>query len=446
MSYRSYYRWHAVLPALILFCSTAGAEESSQAIQQNIDDLIRTNSCVGCDLRGADLNRMILIDADLSNADLSGATFYLADLSGANLSGANLRDAKFGGADLANADLRGADLRGALLDGAFLKGSLMDGKVVEATAKGPDVEVEASEKVYIPDESKPKEVIDQNQAALAEPVEKVEDVASQKAEVEQDREMDDTADVIEQKQDDDSVGTASTATAAATSFSAAEERPKELMDQKKSVATDESVKAEAAAAVSQPGQAPPVKSPAPVKEAQVEGLQQSTPLQSDAAKPGPEEAEPVAQVDMRTNEKVQETTPVEKIATAPQEQQETGAEAEVTGAVAVEAMVEKLLDTNRCYECNLAGVDLSGEDLSGSDLEGSDLSGAILNDTDLAGTNLKGVSLRGAQMRSADLRRADLYKADLSGADLTEADFRGALIDEADFNGAIGYQPSLMVE
>jgi len=112
--------------------------------------------------------------------------------------------------------------------------------------------------------------------------------------------------------------------------------------------------------------------------------------------------------------------------------------------VASEQTIEKLLDENRCYRCNLSGVNLSRKDLSGADLEGSDLSGAILVDTDLTGANLKGVSLQGAQLKNADLRKADLYKADLSNADLTDADFRGTQLDEANFSGAQGYHPSVM--
>ena len=141
-----------------------------------------------------------------------------------------------------------------------------------------------------------------------------------------------------------------------------------------------------------------------------------------------------------------ETDLADEIVEAPEEVSPAGADTVLATVSSSEQIIEKLLDSKRCYECNLMGVDLSGKDLSGADLEGSDLSGAVLNKTDLAGTNLKGVSLRGAQLRAADLRKADLYKADLSEADLTDADFRGAQTDEADFSGALGYQPPLMVE
>ncbi|MFC1832973.1 pentapeptide repeat-containing protein, partial [Thermodesulfobacteriota bacterium] len=179
MTLRSYPGFCAALLVLTMYCSTVSADENSQAIQQNIDNLVRTNACAGCNLTGADLNRMILTGADLSGANLSGATFFLADLSEANLSGANLRDAKFGGADLANADLRGADLRGALLDGAFIQGSIMDGSVVEGQPVASDLPDEITEKVYIPDQAQPKEVMDQKKAAVAEDSAKIEEVAAE---------------------------------------------------------------------------------------------------------------------------------------------------------------------------------------------------------------------------------------------------------------------------
>ena len=81
MKLRSYSGVSVVMLALTMSTTPALGNDISPAIQQNIDNLIRTNSCVGCDLRGADLNRMILSGADLSNADLSGANLYETDLS-----------------------------------------------------------------------------------------------------------------------------------------------------------------------------------------------------------------------------------------------------------------------------------------------------------------------------------------------------------------------------
>ncbi|MDH3327973.1 MAG: pentapeptide repeat-containing protein [Desulfobulbaceae bacterium] len=101
-------------------------------------------------------------------------------------------------------------------------------------------------------------------------------------------------------------------------------------------------------------------------------------------------------------------------------------------------LVEKLLDDNRCVECDLSGVDLSGRNLDEADLERANLQGANLSGADLSEANLKGVDFRGADLRNADLREADLYRANLSEADLTGARFEEAMIDMVFSTGAIG--------
>jgi uncharacterized protein YjbI with pentapeptide repeats len=101
-------------------------------------------------------------------------------------------------------------------------------------------------------------------------------------------------------------------------------------------------------------------------------------------------------------------------------------------------LVERLLDEDRCVDCDLTGVDLSGKSLSKVDLERAKLQGANLEGVNLKKANLKGADLRGANLKGANLRKADLYRTDFTGADLTEADLEGALIDSADFSGATG--------
>jgi uncharacterized protein YjbI with pentapeptide repeats len=65
---------------------------SSAVRGENADDLqtlISTGSCAGCNLAGANLSGV-----DLSGADLTGASLYGANLVGANLIGAVLTGAK----------------------------------------------------------------------------------------------------------------------------------------------------------------------------------------------------------------------------------------------------------------------------------------------------------------------------------------------------------------
>jgi hypothetical protein len=74
------------------------------AYQPNdLDRLLKTNQCVGCDLSGVNLNGKKLINADLRAANLVGA----------NLSGTNLTGAKLDGANLVGANLVGTNLSGA---------------------------------------------------------------------------------------------------------------------------------------------------------------------------------------------------------------------------------------------------------------------------------------------------------------------------------------------
>jgi uncharacterized protein YjbI with pentapeptide repeats len=94
----------------------------------DLEKLKRTNSCVECDLSGANLSGM-----KFTKSNLSGSVFYGANLSQANFSGANLSDsdlymtnlseANLEHANLANADMRLSNLGGANLYGANLYGA-----------------------------------------------------------------------------------------------------------------------------------------------------------------------------------------------------------------------------------------------------------------------------------------------------------------------------------
>ncbi|MCH9029763.1 MAG: toll/interleukin-1 receptor domain-containing protein, partial [Bacteroidetes bacterium] len=79
------------------------------------------------DLREANLNGLILDDADLGSSDLRQANLSNTKLIHADLRSANLADAKLKGATLSAADLRGADLSYADLSEANLYGARIDG-------------------------------------------------------------------------------------------------------------------------------------------------------------------------------------------------------------------------------------------------------------------------------------------------------------------------------
>jgi uncharacterized protein YjbI with pentapeptide repeats len=89
----------------LLTIGTAGAW-----VEEDLDKLLDTNACSGCDLSGALLYGEDLSGADLVGANLFGAQLPGANLSEANLTGANLHQANLGGADLSGANLTGANL------------------------------------------------------------------------------------------------------------------------------------------------------------------------------------------------------------------------------------------------------------------------------------------------------------------------------------------------
>jgi hypothetical protein len=86
------------------------------AIQKNFNQLLTTNACPGCDLRGAVMNHLNLSKADLQGANLTGA-----QLNFTCLTEADLREADLHGAWLIGADLAGADLGGTILEGDAVK-------------------------------------------------------------------------------------------------------------------------------------------------------------------------------------------------------------------------------------------------------------------------------------------------------------------------------------
>ena len=98
----------------------------------DLQTLLSSGECRGCDLRNADLrNRDLsgahLDAADLRNAQLAGSSLIGASLRGARLTGVELFAVRLTGADLRDADLTHLhidrdleflDLTGVLLEGA----------------------------------------------------------------------------------------------------------------------------------------------------------------------------------------------------------------------------------------------------------------------------------------------------------------------------------------
>jgi uncharacterized protein YjbI with pentapeptide repeats len=133
-----------VLPfatAAIVLTAIPATAESIEDLQQ----LLSTKECAGCDLIDAGLTHASLIRADLQNADLRGANLSRADLRGANLRGADLSGATLYGANLQGADLTGAKLTNTDLRRAYLLNTATEGSNIgnaylkDAVGLPPDI-------------------------------------------------------------------------------------------------------------------------------------------------------------------------------------------------------------------------------------------------------------------------------------------------------------------
>ncbi|MBT9315683.1 pentapeptide repeat-containing protein [Leptothoe spongobia] len=138
------------LPVVTAFSLLMVPVPAAQALDEgDLQRLIETNECPGCDLQAADLRRLDLSGANLEGANLKKANFFYAVLDGANLSGADLSSTNLSYvsaltliSDLTNssgqpieipAKFIGADLTGALLNyGDFSGADMTEANFFEA--------------------------------------------------------------------------------------------------------------------------------------------------------------------------------------------------------------------------------------------------------------------------------------------------------------------------
>lgn len=80
--------------------------------KMDLDHLLVTGECNGCDLEGVDLR----------NAQLNGAKLRWAKMNGSDLQGTDLQRADLTGADLQQSNMTGTHLDGAIMQGAKLRG------------------------------------------------------------------------------------------------------------------------------------------------------------------------------------------------------------------------------------------------------------------------------------------------------------------------------------
>nr|WP_321467288.1 pentapeptide repeat-containing protein [uncultured Desulfobulbus sp.] len=125
-----------VFPCIaLLTCSAttvlgASSNQHLTEVEQNIQRLLRTKSCPGCDLTDAELSGSRLAKANLNGANLTNANLKRADLSGANLQQAILFETNLSGADLSFANLEGAEFRATNLKGVHFERTRIKGRTV----------------------------------------------------------------------------------------------------------------------------------------------------------------------------------------------------------------------------------------------------------------------------------------------------------------------------
>ncbi len=106
-------------------------------------------------------------------------------------------------------------------------------------------------------------------------------------------------------------------------------------------------------------------------------------------------------------------------------------------------LIQKLLSTKECSQCNLSNAGLVLADLTGANLSGANLTRANLSRTNLAGADLSGADLSGASLNGANLSGANLSGANLTGTDLRDAylvnaKLFGVSLNTAYLQGTIG--------
>lgn len=400
--------------SLLLSCAGTAcpdAHAASGGPKENVRRLIETNNCPGCALSGANLEQINLPGANLEGANLSGAKLRQATLTRANLRNAVLTFAELQGANLADADLRGADLRGVDLTDAYLIGTKLDASALTTPSPQPQpADSTLTQQQKNSSDSMDSEASDGSQGAglLTRTWETVlglfassetrdeegvvEQPVQREGQVESDQQTAETRGAV-------AVGESGSGVVVAPDRVENVALVEEALLEIPGTEVEEEIVEERkeAASVASGVPSPVLESPAPERAEKLEPpvVTQSIPQSTMAANP----------------------------TTADREKDK-----------------QRLLETRKCYGCNLSDMDLSGKNLSGADLEGANLTGSRLTRANLKNANMKGAVLVGADLRNADLRGADLYKADLSRADVTGALMEDALLDDAQASGAIGYR------
>ncbi len=465
-------RFWAFIGLLLFFGINTTAFADSDNVKNNVEVLKKTKACPNCDLKGAMLNRMNLSGANLQGADLTGAKLFLTNLSGANLKNAHLQRAIFGGADLAGADLRGADLTGADISTAYLVGAKLDGEFIKTKPYEKELS-ELEKSTYVDDTVRPKKIDDSHpvsriskESETTIKKEKMKTVANKELahksseqgpvdmQTTKEQQVESSAPmvkkvtpikkvVIEKEVQTSNKANTATENKKENNFKKVADNPKkehasstQIKKETETIAKINPDKAEIKNEISSSQHA--------VEEDQKLKGSSAQPKVTAAGgleKKNTEDKEPVVEAEKKPESKEEI---IEKDIAS--KEKNSIAEHAVTGSHSAKKMdvndkeknLKRLLDTNECYHCDLAGLDLSGKSLDGADLEEADLTGCNLENADLSEAILKGAILVNANLKKANLEDADLYKANFTNADLTGAKMDNTKVDDANFTEARG--------
>ena len=96
-----------------------------------------------------------------------------------------------------------------------------------------------------------------------------------------------------------------------------------------------------------------------------------------------------------------------------------------------DADLEKVRQTNRCGDCDLAGADMAGSVMNDVQMPNARIAGAKMAGADLSSGNLSGADLSGADLSRADLSYTNLWHVNLSKANLSGGRLIGARLQGA---------------
>ncbi len=422
--------------------------------KQNLQILQSTQKCVDCDLSGLDLTRMDLSRTDLRGANLSFTICNLTSFAYADLRGARMHGAALNGADMEGADLRGVDFRGVSMESVFLGDALVDNRLSGGLSPVgiPPVQVAASFS-HVSQQSKSVSM----QAAdimppfiPAEGKKRIVNIAAVTATRARGKKAPTPPGVLADKlavTGGDSLHESVVITAykrkrrmevrrvgiageVATIY-ALHKKKIFTVPGRQDTETEDSTAVESSFG-------PVQKRPA----SQESPPQLPKPLMPGTmTKPVPPQPDKL-QISKQSPRPLQKMTVGSSVARAEKAESLDGfvLTAELSSDQGKNRQLVQLLNTKKCYGCDLAGLDLSGQSLAGADLENANLTGCNLQGCDLRRANLKGAKLVQAKMQQAKIDGADCYKANFSFSNLTGASTSGADFDYARLKGVVGLE------